>query len=366
LAETVMVVGAGHGGCAAAGDLGLRGIDVTLYNRSPERLAPLERRGGIVFHDPEDRGLVPIKLLTTDMAEALASSRRVVLMVPTVGVEFYAREMAPHLTSEHDVLIAPGHTAGALIFKRTVLDAVGAFRCRVAEVNTLPYICRMTGEGEVTLWKRAQRLLFAALPATDTAALADVFGALFPSLVAAESVLETSLSNLNAVMHPGAMLLNAGRIEATDGDFNFYSEGTTPSVGRTIQATDDDRRAIARAFGLELPSFLEVFHDEGYTTYEAFATHDVFVAIRDSPPNRLIRSPSSLDHRYVREDIGFGLVPMSAIAAIAGVPVPTIDALIALADTATGFNLAEQGLNAEKLRITGMDADELTRYALTG
>src|SRR5204863_9765590 len=107
---------------------------------------------------------------------------------------------------------------------------------------------RMTGEGAVTLWKRAERLLFAALPATDTAALAEVFGALFPSLVLASSVLETSLSNLNAVMHPGAMLLNAGRIEATGGDFDFYPEGTTPAVGRVIEATDDDRLAIARAF----------------------------------------------------------------------------------------------------------------------
>jgi opine dehydrogenase len=364
--EAVTVIGAGHGGCAAAGDLGIAGFAVTLYNRSPERLAPLERLGGIRFLDPEDHGVVPIARLTTDIGEALAASRRIVLMVPTTGVEFYARAMAPHLTAEHDTLVAPGHTAGALIFKRTVLDERGDFPCRLAEVNTLPYICRMTGDGEVTLWKRSERLLFAALPATETAALREVFAPLFPSLVPASSVLETSLSNLNAIMHPGAMLLNAGRIEATGGDFNFYSEGTTPAVGRVIKATDDDRLAIARAFGLDLPSFLEVFHEEGYTTDEAFAANDVYLAIRDSPPNRLIRSPSSLDHRYVREDIGYGLVPMSAFAAVAGVPVPTIDALVALADTATGFDMAQTGLSAENLGIAGMSADELQRYALSG
>src|ERR1051325_1816521 len=87
--DKITVVGAGHGGCAAAGDLGLRGFEVTLYNRSPERLAQLERQGGIVFHDPDDHGLVPIARLTTDIAAALAASSRVVLMVPTSGIEFY-------------------------------------------------------------------------------------------------------------------------------------------------------------------------------------------------------------------------------------------------------------------------------------
>src|SRR5205807_2130258 len=98
---------------------------------------------------------------------------------------------------------------------------------QLAEIHTLPYICRMTGEGEVTLWKRADRLLFAALPAAHTPQMLETFQTVFGALEPATSVLETSLSNLNAVMHPGAMVLNAGWIEHTGGDFRFYSEGTT-------------------------------------------------------------------------------------------------------------------------------------------
>ena len=44
--KTVAVLGAGHGGCAAAADLGRRGFNVRLHARSAERLAPLVRRAG--------------------------------------------------------------------------------------------------------------------------------------------------------------------------------------------------------------------------------------------------------------------------------------------------------------------------------
>ena len=67
--NTVAILGAGHGGYAAAADLSRRGYTVRLQARNPERLAPLRARGGI-----EARGIVqghvPIALATTDVAEA--------------------------------------------------------------------------------------------------------------------------------------------------------------------------------------------------------------------------------------------------------------------------------------------------------
>ena len=45
--KTVAILGAGHGGCAAAADLTRRGFAVRLHARNAERLAPLRERGGI-------------------------------------------------------------------------------------------------------------------------------------------------------------------------------------------------------------------------------------------------------------------------------------------------------------------------------
>ena len=43
----VAVIGAGNVGCALAADLGLRGVEVRLFNRSPGRLAAIRDAGGI-------------------------------------------------------------------------------------------------------------------------------------------------------------------------------------------------------------------------------------------------------------------------------------------------------------------------------
>ena len=43
-------------------------------------------------------------------------------------------------------------------------------------------------------------------------------------------MLHTGLNNMGAIFHPALTLLNAGRIESTGGEFQFYIDGVTPSV----------------------------------------------------------------------------------------------------------------------------------------
>ena len=47
VSSPVAVIGAGNVGCALAADLGLRGVEVRLFNRSPGRLAAIRNAGGI-------------------------------------------------------------------------------------------------------------------------------------------------------------------------------------------------------------------------------------------------------------------------------------------------------------------------------
>ena len=47
------VIGAGHGGKAMAAHLAVMGFDVTLYNRSQDKIAAIETRGGIMLESQE-------------------------------------------------------------------------------------------------------------------------------------------------------------------------------------------------------------------------------------------------------------------------------------------------------------------------
>jgi opine dehydrogenase len=113
--KTVAVLGAGHGGCAAAADLGRRGYRVRLHARNAERLNPLRERGGIAARGVQ-QGLVPVDLMTTDLGAAVRGADLVMLVVPSLAHEPYAHALAPLIDDGQPIFLNPGHTGGGLHF----------------------------------------------------------------------------------------------------------------------------------------------------------------------------------------------------------------------------------------------------------
>lgn len=363
--KTVAVLGAGHGGCAAAADLTARGFTVRLHARRAERLDAIHNNGGIAATGVVE-GLIPIAHMTTDVADAVDGADLVMLVVPSVAHEHYARALAPLLTPETPVFLDPGHTGGGLHFVRELREAGYRDDVQSCETVTLTYISRLEGEASVGIYSYTKNLRFAAFPGENAARLFDLVKPLFPEIVLASNVLETALLNINAVFHPPGMLMNAGWIEHTGGGFLYYKEGITDAVGRVVAAIDTERMAIADALGIPTVTFLEAFYQAGLTTREAMESGDVARACRESAPNATIKSPPSLDHRYVHEDVGYGLVPFAALGRLAGVPTPAIDAHIRLLSDATGNDYAETGLTLEKMGLAGVDKDRLAEFLESG
>src|SRR6202451_33125 len=105
---------AAHGGCVAPHHR-RRGYRVRLHARSAERLAPLRERGGIEVRGVQ-QGLVPVDLMTTDLAEAVRGADLIMLVVPSVAHEPYAQALAPLIDAGQPVFLNPGHTGGGLHF----------------------------------------------------------------------------------------------------------------------------------------------------------------------------------------------------------------------------------------------------------
>lgn len=363
--KTIAVLGAGHGGAAAAADLTRRGFDVRLHARRADRIAEIRQRGGIDVRGIYD-GFVPLENLTTDIRAAVDGADLIMLVVPSIAHDHYAAELAPLVKSDVPIMLNPGHTGGGLHFV-TALRAAG---CKtpvtIGETVTLTYICRLAAPTTVEIYSYTKNLGFAALPGKKTAELHARLAPLFPELRSASSVLETGLANINAIFHPPGMIMNAGWIEHTNGGFLFYAEGVTESVGRVVTAVDNERLAVAKALGVPATPFLDIFHAAGLTTEGARASGSVARACRESAPNKTIKSPSSLAHRYVSEDVGFGLVAMSALGRIAGVPTPVIDAQVTLTAAATGIDYWRDGLTLERLGLQGLDAKALLKRVEDG
>jgi opine dehydrogenase len=253
-----------------------------------------------------------------------------------------------------------------LHFVRELREAGYAGPLKTGETVSLTYVTRMEGPAEVGIYSYSKRLKFAALPGRNADEMFALVNQAYPETLQVSSVLETALSNLNAVFHPPGMIMNAGWIQRTDGNFLFYREGITEAVGLATKSIDDERLAVAEALGVPSRPFLENFHAAGLTTDAALASGSISRACEESGPNKTIKAPSSLDHRYVHEDIGYGLVPFAAFGKLAGVPTPTIDAMVHLASVATGIDYATSGLTLEKMGLSGMSPGDLARFIETG
>jgi len=229
-------------------------------------------------------------------------------------------------------------------------------RVLVAEAVTFPYCCRrLEGPGTVNIHRvDGPRMLFAALPASDTAAAVKAMEGTYDTVVVpAVSVLEPALYNTNIIVHPVGALLNMGRIEYSRGEFWMYREGLTPSVDKVINAMDAERAAIFTALGYRPYTYDEVFRDSFNMSREEFAATSS-------------KGPFSMQDRYVTEDIPMGAVLTASLGRKLGVPTPTYDAMIHIASVVNDTDYFRTGRTLENLGLAGMTSAQLNDYLLTG
>lgn len=373
MSERVAILGAGNGGCASAVDLSLKGFEVSLFTRSSTTIQPIKERKGLEYTGALGEGFVPIACITNDIKEALNDAKYIVISTPTNAHAWYAQLLAPYLTEEHVVMLNPGHTGGGLHFVHSLREAGSQNLPKTCETITLTHGCRMAGPAKVRILVVMTNLRLSAFPGKHIDELAARIKDLFPNVVPAANVLETGLTNLNAMEHPPGMLLNTGWIEFTKGDFRFYYEGITPSVARIIQLMDTERVTVVKALnqlaglGMKEMTFIEYFHQAGFTSERAVTANDMYLALQDSEPNKPVKAPDSLAHRYVDEDVGYGLVPIYEIGRkMAGVDMPITRLMIDLACVLRGINYWQDGLTLEKMGMENVPVENLQEFLFEG
>lgn len=353
----VAVLGAGAGGAAAVAELTLAGHQVHFWNRSATTLEPFQRAGGVEYEGVLGEGFAKPLLITADIRAAIEGCAALVCTLPTISHAAVAVALAnAGAHADIPVVLNPGHTGGAFEFAttfKTVREGVPP----VAEFSTLTYVARKNQPQRVTVSGRAKQVRVAALPGGERAI--DVAQQLFPCARPVADVLASSLANVNMVLHPPGAILGAAWVEATGGDYTFYAQGMTPGVARVMRALDDERRAVARAFGHELPNLIEEMQAIGTVEAGIRDTTNFAAAISSGVANSRIKAPSSLDHRYYLEDFGHGLLPFVALAAIAGIVVPAAENLFRLAELLTGRNYRKGGRSAAAMGIAGLDLKAL-------
>lgn len=351
--KTYAVLGMGNGGHAFAAYLGLQGHTVQAWDVDPQRVADLEQRGTISASGAGFSGTTRIALITADIGLAIKGTDVILVVVPAIYHALIAKKIAPHLVGDQLLILNPGATGGALEF-RAVLREHGATDVVVGETNNMLFTCRSDRPGEVTVNAIKEQLHFACVPAAATRwALTQIHTAL-PQFKAVENVLHTSLTNINAMVHPLPTLLNAARCDSGS-PFEYYIDGITPAVAALVEQLDQERVLVAGALGAEVQTL-----PQWYTDSYGRPVDNLYDAVHGNVAYRGIAGPSTLQTRYLSEDVATGLVPLSELGRAAQVPTPITDSIIQLASSLVAVDFRRQGRTLDKLDLAGLSIQEIT------
>jgi opine dehydrogenase len=347
--KPIAVLGGGNTAFAVAARLTLQDRRVILAE-VPEfaaSLDPIRPTGAIHLRGAAGEGKATIYRITTDLGEALAEAELALLIVPAYAHRPFALACIPHLRAHHTVVLMPG-TLGSLEWSHLLRQA-GKAGITLAEVDTAPYVCRKTAPDTATIWGVVEGLGLGVLPAAQTARVQQVLEPLFPGVQTYPDAMACGLSAMNPVVHPAGVLMNAGRIEYSRGEFYFYEEGVSPAVARVIMQVDEERRRIGAALGYELLPVHEAFHRAGFGP-----AGNLWATINGSWMLTRLKAPGSLESRWLTEDIPYGLAAWSRVGAQYGVETPVMGALVALGSAVMGFDAWKAGRGPEELGIAGL------------
>ncbi len=354
------VIGTGNSGQTFAADIALKGYSVNLAEVPAFEgvLRAIKEKGGIHIQGDASQGFARLDLMTTDLRAAVDGVDVIIIGGSAHAHEPLSKALMPHFRDGQFVLFTSNFAA--LRFRRWLREAGVTTRVTPVESMSLLYATRAVEPGEVACIGVKDHLPVAALPATQTQAFLDLVAPVFPQFVAAENVWVTSLNNLNPIVHPPMVLFNAGRIESTGGrGWNLYADGATESVAKVMLAMDTERMALMEPLGVRGIPFKEAFE----TLYRSYALgkKSLSETLRQSPihGNPAFPAPSTVNTRYINEDLPFGLAPWAAIGRMWDVPTPTIDALLQIAGIMLDVDFAAQGISLQELGIQGLSPEQV-------
>jgi opine dehydrogenase len=348
----IAVLGGGNGSFAAAGDFTLRGHEIRLWRRDAAAVNAHRVEGSrIAVKDSKGRHDAKLALVTADIAEAVRGVELILCPAPAFAQRDIAALLAPHLRDGQVVFLPPA-TFGSFIFAKATHDAGNRANITFAETGTLPWLTRKHGPFEVAITIRAKRLPVGVFPLRNATHALNVIGMAFPGVIeSCGDSLSGALMNAGPIIHPPLIIMNAGPIEHFE-RWDIHKEGTQASIRRVTDALDAERIALRNALGYGSPHFPLAHHyaKEGEEWMYGRGSHDRLTDSGDWRERIVLN-----EHRYMREDLQFGLSFLVSVATLAGVDTPLAKSFLAIGGAICGEDFMRDGRTLKNLGLGDLD-----------
>ncbi|KIN70231.1 NAD/NADP octopine/nopaline dehydrogenase [Sulfitobacter noctilucicola] len=334
--------------------------DVTLFSAYGKELEQLRASSGIALRGAGplgsyqvDSGASSIKL-TAELDAAVDGAEVIFLTGPIHKQRTYAMVLADHLADGQVLVLAPGRSLGAVEAAWMLRLGGGTADVTLVETQGLPFWFKP--EGTTLALSARGPVVAATLPRGRSEAIAGL-SHILPNLDEVDSVLASGFADLSAAVNIPALVMGgpglaSGGVTVPMGGVPLPENLTFASlIGsdqmRLIQAMAEERRQVARAFGVRgLPD-----------TDEWIANH---TGPQKGEGARPVPDPNAA-RIMLRDGVIGSLVPLSSAAELAGIDVPQTRAMIALTGAILDADIAASGRRLETMGITANSIDDARR-----
>lgn len=353
----VAVVGAGNGGCAVAADMASRGIDVTLVKTSnsmhEDNFDYLQSHGGrMTLVDFGENGCMePDSVETFERVGVISSVTRdlssvsavdvVIVYIQTTYHESLIKRLSNHLRDGQILLINPGYLSTAYVLKHcqgidlTVVEAQSSF-----------IDGRIMEPGKFKVGFRNVRNPLGVYPLGNLEYAKKKLDLLGFPFCYTKSVVEAALHNPNLIVHTIGSIMSIPMIDSMGKDFCMYHRAFTEHVWNVLEKLDGEKMDVIEALGGERIPYVEACKVRN-SLDESIDAKQVFFEYAAMPTRA--KAPTSVDSRYITEDVPQGLVMLEALGAQLDIATPVCSSLIEIAGAALGRDMRADGRTPERL-----------------
>lgn len=352
-------------GVASAADFALSGHDVA-FSVFPDQIAQIadaQTKGEILVEgDPKNLiservGIAKPRTIGADPQAALGGAEVVLLDVSMLQLEKRFRDLIPHIEAQAVVHV---QSYGCWAAPRLANELANAGRNDIIVTEArAPTTMAKFGGNTVTPTTLRRGLRIASMSKSQTAKALERLRQVVPDLNVAESVLETSLENINLMVHPAMSLLGIAmfeRAEQKGEKIAFYRDANTPSGGLLGDALDRERAGVCAAYGVRHESLV----DSLKSTYGAQGDNAYEAVLGCMPYQRTIDMDPRIWRGWLVEDVPFGMSPLVLLGEQAGVPVRLHRAMGEILGTILGID-PWAGPSLAGLQLEGKPEDVTAR-----
>jgi hypothetical protein len=299
--RTVLIVGSGAGGVAAAIDLAIEGWDVLLTDPHPEYIPD---PGSVRYLGVAGSGSVDLIATELDVAGAVEWASLVVVATLATAAADVIELLSSSVRDDQAIIAACGGLVSLAIESALGSEA----DMLIGELSCFPYSSRFRTDGAVNI-RRRRPVRLAATASRRTPELGEVMPATWVGLPAA-SALHAAVLNPNYVVHPASVVIN---LASRDRNEDVPHEGITDGARRVAAEIDRDKCALLAGLGLPELSFSGLMEEMERDGSKARS-------VEPDPPEPIL-------DRYLTEDCGMGLSLLAELGKAAGIELPTIAAI---------------------------------------